>query len=224
MISIKLDSNLFMKEMTNIINYSQGFLDGIHSGKNIFLENLGKDTIELMKEYIDSSARVSPQTLHHVYEWSQTGSPDARLFDITYTVSNLGLSFRSSFSQSTSIKNGSKVPFYDKARIMEQGIPVVIKPTKAKALRFEIGNEEVFTKQPVLVDNPGGNIEGKFGKTFDQFFSRYFTQAFLRKSGMLKELENATVYKKNLPAGKTFGRSKGVETGYRWIANARVVA
>jgi hypothetical protein len=213
-----------MKEMNNIVNYSEGFLEGIGRGKNVFLDNLGKEVIELMKEYIDSSARVSPQTLHHVYEWSQTGSPDARLFDINYTVSNLGLSFRSTFSQSTSIKSGSSVPFYDKARIMEEGIPVTIQPVKAKVLSFEVDGQQIFTKGPVVVDNPGGNTEGKFGKIFDQFFTRYFTQAFLRKSGMLRELENPVVYKRNLQSGKSMGRGKGIETGYRWIANVKVVA
>ena len=224
MINVSLDSKLFMKEMNNIVNYSEGFLEGINRGKNIFLDNLGKNVIELMKEYIDSSARVSPQTLHHVYEWSQTGSPDARLFDINYTVSNLGLSFRSTFSQSKSIKAGSSTPFYDKARIMEEGIPVVIEPVKAQVLRFNIGDDEVFTKGPVVVNNPGGNTEGRFGQVFDQFFTRYFSQAFLRKSGMLRELENPVVYKSNLKSGKSVGRGKGIETGYRWIANAKVVA
>lgn len=57
---------------------------------------------------------------------------------------------------------------------------------------------------------------------FDQFFNQYFTQAFLRKSGALSELENAQVYKNNFAAGSRQGKRKGIETGYRWIANAKV--
>jgi hypothetical protein len=218
-------SSQFKKEMNNIVDYSIGFLEGIQRGKTVFLKTVGLETVELMKEFIDSNARVNPEMLHHIYEWNQTGSPSARLYDISYTTSNLGLSFRSSFSQSTSIKNGSRTPFYDKARIMEEGIPVTIRPRLAQTLAFEDNGETIFTKGPVRVDNPGGaEVEGGFERVFDMFFNRYFSQAFLRVSGIAKYLENPYVYKKNMSAGKNMGRSKGLSTGYRWIANAGVGA
>jgi hypothetical protein len=179
-------------------------------------------SIELLKSYIDANAKTNPLILHHVYEWHQVGSPSARLYDIDYTISNIGLSFRSSFKQSDTIQDGSNTPFYDKARIMENGIPVVIVPVQAQALRFIQDGEEVFTKGPVYVSNPGGKTEGKFEQVFDNFFNKYFSQAFLRASGMGAYLQNPTMYKKNLAAGKRGGRSKGVSTGYRWIANAGV--
>ena len=222
MISIKINDKDLMRDLNNIIDYSFGFLEGIEKGKRIFLDNLGKDITELVKEYIDSSARVNPSRLHHVYEWYQTGSPESRLFNINYTVSNLGLSFKSTFSQSVTIKNGSRTPFYDKARIMEDGIPVTIAPVKAKVLSFEVDGEQVFTKGPVVVDSPGGNSQGGFESVMDQFFTQYFTQAFLRKSGALSELENVQIYKNNFAAGSKQGRGKGIETGYRWIVNAKV--
>lgn len=219
------NSNQFKKEMNNIVNYSVGFLEGVQRGKTVFLKTVGLETVELMKEFIDSNARVNPDMLHHVYEWNQTGSPSARLYDISYTTSNLGLSFRSSFSQSTSIKDGSRTPFYDKARIMEYGIPVTIRPKVAQVLAFEDGGETIFTQGPVRVDNPGGmQVEGGFEKVFDMFFNRYFSQAFLRVSGIAKYLENPQVYKKDMQAGKKMGKTKGLSTGYRWIANAGVGA
>jgi hypothetical protein len=219
------NSMQFKKDMNNIVDYSVGFLEGIHRGKTVFLKTLGLETVELMKEFIDSNARVNPEMLHHIYEWHQTGSPSARLYDISYTTSQLGLSFKSSFSQSTSIKNGSRTPFYDKARIMEEGIPVTIRPRLAQVLAFEDNGEMVFTKNEVRVDNPGGTaVEGGFEKVFDMFFNRYFSQAFLRVSGVAKYLENPIVYKKDMAAGKRMGRSKGISTGYRWIANAGVGA
>jgi hypothetical protein len=219
------NSNQFKKEMNNIVQYSVGFLEGVHKGKTAFLKVVGLETVELMKEFIDSNARVNPDMLHHIYEWNQTGSPSARLYDISYTTSNLGLSFRSSFSQSTSIKNGSRTPFYDKARIMEEGIPVKIRPRVAQALVFEENGETVFTKKEVRVDNPGGTeVEGGFEKVFDMFFNKYFSQAFLRVSGVAKYLENPVVYKKDIAAGKKMGKTKGLSTGYRWIANAGVGA
>jgi len=137
-INIKLNDKLFMSEMENIINYSVGFLDGVKKGKNVFLNKLGAEVVDLLKQYVDSNARVSPSTMHHVYEWYEAGSPNARLFDITYTVSNLGLSFKSTFSQSRSIQNGSREPFYNKANIMETGMSVTIAPRNAKVLRLKL--------------------------------------------------------------------------------------
>jgi hypothetical protein len=219
------NSNQFKRDMNNIVNYSIGFIEGVQRGKTVFLKTLGMETVEVMKEFIDSNARVNPQMLHHIYEWNLTGSPDARLYDISYTVSNLGLSFKSSFSQSRSIKDGSRTPFYDKARIMENGIPVTIRPKSAQVLAFDDNGETVFTRGPVEVLNPGGTeVEGGFEKTFDMFFNRYFSQAFLRTSGIARYLENPQVYKKNMPEGKRIGKSKGLATGYRWIANAGIGA
>jgi len=215
------NSKQFKKDMNNIVNYSVGFLEGIQRGKTVFLKTLGMETVEIMKEFIDSNARVNPQMLHHVYEWTMTGSPEARLYDISYTTSNLGLSFRSSFSQSKSIKDGSRTPFYDKARIMEEGIPVTIRPRVAQVLAFDDNGETVFTRGPIEILNPGGTeVEGGFEKVFDMFFNKYFSQAFLRTSGVARYLENPQVYKKDMPAGKRIGKSKGLSTGYRWIANA----
>lgn len=220
---ISFDAQEFSRDMQKLVEYSAGYLDGIKSGKTVFLNNLGKGTIEALKEFIDSYSRVNPEMLHHMYEWNMTGSPSARLFDLNYTISGLGLSFRSEFRQSVSVKEGSKVPFYDKARIMEQGIPVVIRPRQAKALSFTDNGEQVFTKQPIAIDNPGGEAaQGGFARTLDVFFNNYFSQAFLRSSGILDYLEKPTLYKKNLRAGMKQGRSKGIETGYRWIANAKV--
>lgn len=224
MIKLKFDNKAFKKEMNNIIDYSTGFLEGAEKGKSEFLNNMGADVSEIAAQFIDTNARVSPSTLHHVYEWYKSGSPEARLFDIDYTVSNLGLSFISNFKQSNTVSQGSTEPFRNKAAIMENGTTVVIRPRNAEALRFEVDGEVVYTKKPVVVDNPGGNTQGEFEKAFDMFFGRYFTQAFLNSSNLKQYFENPTVYKKNLSKGKRGGRSIGLSTGYRWIANARVAS
>jgi hypothetical protein len=222
MISVDFNEKSFAKQLNNMVEYSMGFLDGVQRGKTQMLKTVGLSAIEVLKSYIDSQARIDPGLLHHVYEWNQTGSPDGRLFDISYTVSGLGLSFKSTFSQSKSIKEGSTVPFYDKARIMENGIPVQIKP-KNNVLAFNINGEDIFTSKPIDVKNPGGpDVEGSFERVFDSFFNNYFSQSFLRVSGILDYLQDPTVYKKNLNAGKKAGRSLGITTGYRWIANVGV--
>ena len=209
--------------MNNIVQYAIGFLDGVQKGKKILLNNLGQGTIQAMAQYVDVSARGNPAALHHVYEWSQTGSPSARLFDINYTVSNLGLSINSTFRQSRTVRQDSHTPFYNKAKIMEEGIPVTIKPKKSSVLVFTEEGETVFTKSPIVVRNPGGDrVQGSFERTMDEFILRYFKQSFLRASGIYDYINKPTVFKKNIKAGSKVGKSKGVETGFKWIANAKV--
>lgn len=225
MIKMSINSTQFRKDMKNIVEYSFGFIDGVKAGKTLFFRNLGINVKEILEKYIDSNARVNPQALHHVYEWYQTGSKSGRLFDVTYTISNAGLSFFTNFKQSQTVKNGSNVPFYDKAKIMEEGIPVIIRPRNSDVLVFDDNGQEVFTKNPIRVENPGGQAtSGSFERIIDTFFQMYFTQAFLRSSGVANYLENPIIYKKNLPSGKMQGRAKGISTGYKWITNAGVVA
>jgi hypothetical protein len=222
MISLKIQNQSFIKDMDNMVNYSLGFLDGVKQGYPSFLRQLGATVIEALKQYVDSNARVSPQLLHHVYEWNKSGSPEARLFDVNYAVTGAGLSFNSTFRQSSSIKQGSTVPFYDKARIMENGIPVTIMPKK-KVLVFEENGEEVFTSQPVIVSNPGGEVRGEYEKVFQTFFNRYFTQAFLQSSGISSYLSNPVDFSKNFSSGKRGGRALGVSVGANWIAKAGLI-
>jgi hypothetical protein len=220
---VYLNSSVLEKQLQNIVDYSFGFLDGVQTGKKVFLDNLGKGVIEALGQYIDAMARGNNSAMHHVYEWYQTGSPDARLFNLDYTVSNLGLSIKSSFRQSSSIAQDSRVPFYDKARIMELGIPVTIKPKKSNALVFNAGGQDVFVSRPVTVNNPGGTqVKGSYERTFDAFFKNYFTQAFLKSSGLFDYIQKPTLYKKNFLAGSKGGRSIGTKTGYTWIANAKI--
>jgi hypothetical protein len=213
----------FEKTIMNVANYSIGFLDGAKKGKNVFLRNLGKSTVLVLKEYVDAEARSNPKALHHIYEWYKTGSPSARLFDFDYTVSNLGLSFNSTLKQSSSLSQGSSTPFYNKARIMEEGLPVTISPKKAKVLVFESNGETIFTSNDINIDNPGGDyVAGSFERIIDEFFNVYFRQSFLASSGLKSYINNPILYKKNIKKGSKAGKSTGVETGFRWIANAHI--
>jgi len=216
MISVKFKDKEFMSTMNNFMNYSYGFLDGAQQGREKLLNKLGKEVIEKLKDYVDSMARVSPQTLHHVYEWNQVGSPAARLFDLNYRADKKGISFNYTFSQSRSVRSGSTTPFYDKARIMEEGIPVTISPVFREALRFEKDGQEVFVKGPVTVNNPGGSaVQGGFENTISTFFESYFTQSFLMISGVLAHLDNLKEYREGL-SKVSGGHSAGVAAGMRW--------
>jgi hypothetical protein len=220
---ITLNTKELEKKLFNIYEYSIGFLDGVEKGKTVFLNNLGIGVIEVLKQYVDAEARSNPKALHHIYEWYQTGSPSARLYNFNYTVSNIGLSFKSTFSQSQTVSNGSNTPFYDKAKIMEEGIPVTISPKKGNKLVFEIDGETIFTEKEITVENPGGKaVQGSFQKIVDEFFNIYFKQSFLKSSGIYDYIKNPIIYKKNFTAGSKTGKSVGVETGFKWIANAKI--
>jgi len=220
---VSTNTKSFAKQINNIVDYSFGFLDGAQKGKSVFLNNLGHGVLTALYDYIDASARSNPKALHHVYEWMQTGSPEARLYNLNYTVSNLGLSFKSKFTQSQSFSRNSNTPFYDKARIMEQGIPVKIAPVKSDVLVFEANGETVFTRKEVTVENPGGTeVVGSFERAVDEFMLGYFKQSFIRASGLYDYISKPVLYKANFAAGSRMGRAKGVDTGFKWIANARV--
>jgi hypothetical protein len=222
LIKTRVNSKDFAKKMNNIVNYSVGFIDGSKNGLPSFLVTLGEQTTDLLGQYIDASARSNPQFLHHVYEWYMVGSPNARLFDIKYVPSKNMVSFFYTFKQSQSIKDGSREAFYDKARIMEEGSTVIIEPRTRSFLAFEDDGELVFTSDTVVVDNPGGSTEGEFAKIFDQFFTKYFTQAFLKSSGLLRHLEIPTEFVAGIREGSKVGKSAGVKAGFKWITNAKV--
>lgn len=220
MLKLIIDSKQFQKEINNIMNYSTGFLEGVGQGKAEFYMSLAPKISELAAQFVDVNARMSPELLHHVYEWQRTGSPEARLFDLDYKVSKIGITFTSSLKQSVSIKEGSNVPFYNKAKIMEEGIAVTIKPKRANVLRFEIDGTEVYTPREVRVENPGGQTQGQFENVLNNFFGVYFRQSFLNSSGLLQYFKYPQTYKKNMPSAKRGGRSLGLKTGYRWVADA----
>jgi hypothetical protein len=219
MINLKTNSEQFQKEMSNIVGFSEGFFEGVEKGKLNFSENLARETLDVLKDFIDSNARVSPEALHHMYEWYSTGSPDARLFDIEYVAKSNGISFTSSFRQSSSVREGSMVPFYNKAEIMEKGLSVRIRPVRSDVLAFQDGGETVFTKKEINVINPGGSqTTGSYENVFNQFFSSYFSQAFLLSSGVMSRLSDLSDFTTNFAQAKNSGRAAGVRVGFRWMS------
>jgi len=219
-VKVTLDTSAFVSQLNNMTQYSIGFLDGAKEAKPIFMQNFAETIVETLKNFIDSNARVNPQTLHHVYEWYETGSPSARLFDIEYSIKGEdSLSFSSTFSQSRSYAKNSTEPFYNKATIMENGTPVVIKPKFQGVLSFNADGQQVFTRKPIVVSNPGGsNVQGGFENIMKTFFDSYFTQSFLVSSGILEHFKDAKPYKQNFKSGLSHGKAVGFKVGYEWMA------
>lgn len=215
------DDLQFMKDMNGVIAYSNGFLQGAKVSKPKMLANLGQELKVLIGEFIDSNARIDPSSLQHVYEWYQSGSSDARLFDLDYDVVGGGLTMSATLTQSSSIKNGSNVPFYNKAKIMEQGIPVTIKPKNSGVLMFDVDNKTVFTPNEVTVNNPGGdNARGSFEQTFKEFFTVYLSQTLLEVSGIAQNLKNPIDFKNNFHTSKTGGSAAGFRAGVQWMSRS----
>lgn len=218
---LTLDTRSLEKSIKNMIDYSYGFIDGSKRGVPKFLDNLGLSTIQAMYQYIDLEARANPSSLHHIYEWYQVGSPSARLYNLSYSVSGSLLSINSSFKQSTSVSNGSSTPFYNKAAVMESGTPVSIKPKK-NVLVFNINGETVFTSKEVSVQDPGGrSVQGSYQRVFNEFMTRYFSQSFLRASGIFDYISKPYIYKTMAGLGAKQGRNAGIKAGYKWISEAK---
>ena len=218
MIKAKFNDKDLFNDIMNVVEYARGYVEGAEKGKSKFLAELGVATIEIAKEFIDINARMDPQRLHHVYEWYLAGSPEARLYDIDYAISKNSVFFTYQFKQSQSVSRGSTTPFYNKAQVMESGMPVTIKTKTANVLAFGVNGETLFRPGPIVVDKPGGAVAGQFEKVLDIFFNQYFRQSFLKASGIAYNLESPAEFHKNLRKNK--GRADGIKAGYNWIVGA----
>lgn len=221
MINVKFDLKDFERIMKNSIAYSDGFVSGINSGKLEFNRVLGEYTLQALNKFIDAKARMSPDSLHHVYEWGMTGSPGGRLFDIKVSATSASINFTGSFLQSSSISDSSSEPFHDKARIMENSIEIVVEPKSSDVLAFE-GNdgETVFTVGSIYIANPGGDaVAGSFGETVSEFFDVYFTTTFMSQSGILAKLSKPKEFYTSFPVGANGGGSStGISAAKKYLS------
>ena len=218
MISVKFDNKELNKILKNSVSYSEGFLEGANYNLIYYNAKLGELIVDILYKYIDSKARMNPESLHHVYEWGQVGSASGRLFEIKSTASRRFITFSGEFLRSTSIKEGSSEPFTEKASIMENSIQVVIEPKNSSVLVFENDGETVFTPHSVVVANPGGDeVAGSFGRVIDEFFDRYLTVAVMRSFGIFDKLDTAREFGDFFAAGTKQGRSAGVKAGRKYL-------
>ena len=144
--------------------------------------------------YIDSLARSRPKSLHHVYEWKKTGNKTARLFKLKKLIGE-GLSFRIDYEL---LPSKSMVPsnngrrrhvFVNKAAIIEEGKPLVIKPKNSERLVFEQDGETIFMPkgQSVTVKRPGGSAaRSQFTLAHSRFFSGRLVNESIKRSGFQK--------------------------------------
>ncbi len=218
---LRLNFNLkeFEKTLTNSVEYSRGFLAGAELNRKSFNEQLGKYTVEMLNKFIDTKARMSPDQLHHVYEWNAIGSPSARLFTIKSSAGKQSISFTGEFLPSKSVSDSSDEPFVQKASIMENGIAIEVSPKASNVLAFDINGETVFSMNSIYIANPGGDeVAGSFGKVIEDFFENFFTNTVLFQSGIMEKLSSPIEYANSFVAGaKGGGYGLGMNAGRKYL-------
>lgn len=161
--------------------------------KNLFKTTIFNQIEKDFGQYVDAQARVKPKSLHHVYEWNKTGNPTARLFNL-YLIDSEGLSFRigrdfkisKSAVPSKNKKQKKRYVFANKASVMEEGIPIVIRPRSAERLVFELDGATVFMPKgtSVTVKRPGGKAAtNQFALTYGRFFGGQLVNSSIKSSG-----------------------------------------
>ena len=217
MINTKINFVELSKILNNTVSYSEGFIQGIELNRTEFNKILGGYTAEALGEYIDSKARMNPLTLHHVYEWNQTGNKGARLFNINVNATKHSITFVGKFFSSKSPSSSSGQVFTNKAEIMENGISITVSPKKSRVLVFEDEGETVFTSNSIYISHPGGDqVAGSFGVTIEEFFDTYFTYSILQP--LMKKLNNPKEFSSFYPQGAKVGSSAGVRAGRKYFS------
>ena len=216
MINFKMNSKELNKKLNNVVQYSNGFFEGVEMERIHFNRILGGYTAEALGYYIDSKARSNPDSLHHIYEWNRVGDKVARLFSFNVNATKSNISFLGKFMPSKSVSENSSQPFTNKAEIMENKIAITIEPKNSDVLVFEDDGELVFTASSVYIANPGGDkVAGSFGSVVDEFFSVYFTNSVL--APVVKDLENIREFTDKFSQGSKSGRSVGVSAGRKYM-------
>ena len=211
---INVDMTEFNRTMKEAIDYSRGFLAGVESNEIVFNQQLAEVIKEAFYKYLDSTARLDPDRLHHMYEWGQTGVDKARLFRIEAFSGKQSIRFVTEFMQSTSVSPTANEPFVNKAEVMESGTTVTVAPRSGDVLAFTGDDGDmVFTTEEVTIENPGGYVAGQFAATAREFFTNYLDQALLKE--LIKELQNPKEFAQGW--GKGMNYAKGMKQGQRYL-------
>jgi len=205
----------YSKTMKSSLSYSEGFLKGAEQYQTYFNLQVAEIIKQAFYKYLDSTARLDPDSLQHVYEWDQAGVSGARLFKIEAFTGRQSIRFVTEFQQSTSVAPTSNEPFVDKASVMEAGTMVTISPKDGGVLAFEGDDGEmVFTPNEVQVDSPGGpQAKGGFAAATRDFFYNYLDKGLLRQ--LIKELETPIEFSQGWNKGMTY--STGVRSARRYL-------
>ncbi len=168
-------------------------LEANEAFKALFKHTLFKQIDKGFGFYVDALARTKPKAFHHVYEWGKGGKPAARLFKLR-TIETTGLSFKIDFDfklskspvPSKNQRQKKKYIFENKAAVMEEGMPVIIRPSSSERLVFELDGGVVFMPKgaSVTVKSPGGRAStNQFKLAYSIFFSGQLVNESIKNSG-----------------------------------------
>lgn len=168
--------------------------------KNLFKTTIFNQIEKDFGEFIDSSARIKPVSLHHVYEWNKTGQEQFRLFKLK-KIDAEGLSFKVSYDfklsktsvPSKNLKQKKKYIFANKASVMETGMPIIIRPRSAERLVFELNGATVFMPKgtSVTVKSPGGRSSShQFALHYGRYFGGQLVNNSIKSSGFQNIFNN----------------------------------
>ena len=222
MIRSRIKADDLIKKLNNTVKYSSGFVTELNKNKSLLNQKVGSTSIAAFYDYLDGLARSHPGMLHHVYEWGEVGNPMERLYDLSLQVNNTSAVIDAEFLESNIPSESGGEPFYNKAIIMEEGIPVTINEKNAKALAFTIDGQEYFRVGPITIANPGGEAtRGSFVEAFNEFYGSYFTNVYLSAIKFYDYFSNPHIYESNFASGANGGGfSTGKATALSWIAKA----
>lgn len=221
----KISAKKAQKVLNNLVQYTDGFLKETKAQEATITSRMAKMSINGFYEYLDQLARVNPGMLHHVYEWGRVGDPNSRLFELKKSLSKNNAIITSEFLTSEVPSDSSNQPFYEKARIMEEGIPVVIQEVNAQALFFQVDGVEYFRSGPIVIENPGGEqVRGSFVEQFEEFYNTYFDDVYLKAIRFYQYFMDAKPYEQNFNGAMKSGNaaSIGRKTALTWIENMPV--
>lgn len=200
--------------------------------QKMFKKTISDQIIKDFGNYIDTKARTNPKSLHHVYEWKKTGQPSARLFELN-VMDGPGISFKIKYSL---LPSKSFVPnshskrkhvFVNKAAVMEEGMPLVIRPRHAQRLVFESDGEVVFMPKgkSVTVKTPGGKAsKNQFKLAYSRFFSGNLVNESIKRSGFQRIFNSASAKALRIPASIRTVRYSFSPNTVRSEADAAVMA
>lgn len=222
MIKVKFDGKEAMKMLNNLVDYSDGFIKETKAQQKTVASKLASTSIDAFYDYLDTLARTNPGMLHHVYEWGAVGDPGGRLVELKKRLTGQSALIDAEFITSSSIPEGGTEPFYEKAEVMEEGIPVTVQAVQAQAMFIQYNGDEFFRVGPIVIENPGGEgVRGSFVATFEEFYNTYFEDVYLRAIRFYDHFENPTAFSSNFGAAVKSGNAAGIgrTTALKWIMN-----
>lgn len=222
---------------------------------NSWMEGAFKRVSDDFGDWLDHRATANPSELKHVYSWGGVGNPSQRLFqlsrgpvvDQTFKLSYKFLPER----KLTPIDPRLLIPnpitgkvvtktyvFRQKAKIMESGLPVVVRPRGSNWLAVPVaggkfrgrtnsrGLDErgvgiAFSRGPLIIRDVGGKqATGGFGRNFKVYFTSGLATKRLKASGYLNKPQKvAKIAGENIPAQiRRAGFKGGINEGAikRW--------